>query len=65
MGRSVELTRPGRHNVAYDVDVVLISPVAAKILDDQSGTVEGRARCGNYFERGLELYPNLHFDSWM
>ena len=26
----------------YDVDVVLISPVTAKILDDQSGTVEGK-----------------------
>ena len=26
----------------YDVDVVLSSPVTAKILDDQSGTVEGK-----------------------
>ena len=46
----------------YDVGVVLISPVAAKILDDPSGTVEGNAALRTYFKRGLELYPNLHFD---
>jgi hypothetical protein len=46
----------------YDVDVVLISPVAAKILDRTSGTVEGNAALRNYFKRGLELYPNLHFE---
>ena len=46
----------------YDAAVVLISPVAAKILDDPSGTVEGNAALRNYFERGLELYPNLHFE---
>jgi hypothetical protein len=46
----------------YDVDVVLISPVAAKILDRPSGTVEGNAALRNYFKRGLELYPNLHFE---
>src|SRR5262244_2242044 len=46
----------------YDVDVVLISPVAAKILDDHSGTVEGKGALRNYFERGLELYPNLRFE---
>jgi hypothetical protein len=46
----------------YDVDVVLISPVATKILDRPSGTVEGDAALRNYFKRGLELYPNLHFE---
>jgi predicted ester cyclase len=46
----------------YDAAVVLISPVAAKILDDPSGTVEGNAALRNYVERGLELYPNLHFE---
>ena len=46
----------------YDVDVVLTSPVAAKILDDPSGTVEGNAALRNYFKRGLEVYPNLHFE---
>src|SRR5262252_3305149 len=37
----------------YDVNVVLISPVAAKILDHPSGTVEGSAALRNYFQRGL------------
>jgi hypothetical protein len=46
----------------YDVDVVLISPVAAKILDRPSGTVEADAALRNYFKHGLELYPNLHFE---
>lgn len=39
----------------YEVDVVLISPVAAKILDNPSGTVEGDAALRNYFKRGLEF----------
>ena len=46
----------------YDVNVVLISPVAARILEDPSGTVEGNAALRNYFKRGLEVYPNLHFE---
>ena len=46
----------------YDADVVVTSPVAAKILDDPSGTVEGNAALRNYFKRGLEVYPNLHFE---
>jgi hypothetical protein len=46
----------------YDVDVVLTSPVAAKILDDPSGTVKGDAALRNYFRRGLELYPDLCFE---
>jgi hypothetical protein len=46
----------------YDVGVVLISPAAAKILDDSSGIVEGKAALRSYFKRGLELYPNLYFE---
>ena len=46
----------------YDVDVVLTSPVVAKIMNDRSGTVEGNAPLRDYFKRGLELYPNLHFE---
>jgi len=45
----------------YAADVVLISPVAAKILGVPSGTVNGSAKVRNYFKRGLEAYPNLHF----
>ena len=46
----------------YDLGVVLLSPVAAKVLDDPSGTVEGSTALRNYFKRGLGLYPNLHFE---
>jgi len=46
----------------YDAGVVLISPAAAKILDDSSGAVEGKAALRSYFKRGLELYPNLYFE---
>jgi predicted ester cyclase len=46
----------------YSPDVVLSSPVAAKILNDGSGTVRGKAALQNYFRLGLAAYPNLHFD---
>lgn len=46
----------------YDTAITLISPAAARILNDPSGTVEGNAALRNYFKRGLELYPNLHFE---
>jgi len=46
----------------YAADVVLTSPVAAKILDDPSGTVKGETALRDYFRRGLEVYPELHFE---
>jgi len=46
----------------YGEDVVLVSPVAAKILNDPSGTVKGKDALRAYFKRGLEVYPNLKFD---
>src|SRR5215467_2748297 len=46
----------------YAADVVLTSPVAAKLLDDPSGTVEGSAALRSYFRRGLEAYADLHFE---
>ena len=46
----------------YEENVVLISPVAAKILDDPSGTVSGKAALRSYFQRGLEAYPHLRFE---
>jgi hypothetical protein len=46
----------------YAQDVVLISPTAARLLEDPSGTVRGDAALRNYFKRGLEAYPNLHFE---
>ena len=46
----------------YATDVVLTSPVAARLLDDPSGTVQGSAALRDYFKRGLEAYSNLHFE---
>ena len=46
----------------YSPDVVLTSPVAARILNEPSGTVRGKDALRNYFTLGLEAYPNLRFD---
>jgi hypothetical protein len=46
----------------YSDDVVLVSPVAAKMLGDPSGQVVGKASLRAYFERALGVYPNLRFD---
>jgi len=46
----------------YGPDVILTSPVAARLLSDPSGTVTGREALRIYFQRGLEAYPNLAFD---
>lgn len=46
----------------YGPEVVLISPAAAKLLNDASGTVAGKEALRSYFKRGLEAYPNLAFE---
>jgi ketosteroid isomerase-like protein len=46
----------------YGADVVLTSPVAARLLGDASGTVRGREALRSYFQRALEVYPNLAFE---
>jgi predicted ester cyclase len=46
----------------YDEDVVLVSPVAAKILNERSGRVTGKEALREYFKKGLEVYPNLKFE---
>jgi ketosteroid isomerase-like protein len=46
----------------YQEDVVLISPIAAQILDDPSGTVRGKDALRAYFQKGLAAYPNLKFE---
>jgi ketosteroid isomerase-like protein len=46
----------------YSEDVVLVSPVAAKLLGDPAGTVKGKAALRAYFQKGLEFYPQLKFD---
>ena len=46
----------------YSPDVVLTSPVAARLLNDASGTVRGKEDLRNYFRRGLEAFPELSFE---
>ncbi|HEX3438142.1 MAG TPA: nuclear transport factor 2 family protein [Pseudacidobacterium sp.] len=46
----------------YAAEVTLISPAAATILKDESGTVAGREALYAYFKRGLEVYPDLKFE---
>ncbi|MFL6428977.1 MAG: YybH family protein [Acidobacteriaceae bacterium] len=46
----------------YVPNIVLISPTAARLLNDSSGTVTGEAALRDYFRRGLEAYPNLAFE---
>src|SRR5277367_3984108 len=45
----------------YEEDVVLTSPVAAQLLGMPDGKVTGKANLRAYFQRGLEAYPELHF----
>jgi hypothetical protein len=46
----------------YAPEIVLTSPVAARLLNDASGTVVGKEALRAYFKRGLEAYPNLTFE---
>jgi len=46
----------------YSEDVVLISPVAAKLLNDPAGAVKGKPALRAYFQKGLEFYPQLRFE---
>jgi len=41
--------------------VVLTSPVAAKLTGETSGTIHGKDALRRYFAKGLELFPNLEF----
>ena len=46
----------------YHDEVVLVSPVAAQLLNDPTGTIRGKAAVRSYFEMGLEAYPDLRFE---
>jgi predicted ester cyclase len=45
----------------YDDEILLVSPVALKLLSGD-GTVRGKAALRQYFLRGLEAFPDLRFD---
>lgn len=46
----------------YDEQIVLVSPIAARLLNDPNGIVQGKNALTHYFKKGLEAYPNLHFE---
>lgn len=46
----------------YDNEVVLISPVALKLLNNGDGVVRGKAALREYFLRGIQAFPNRRFD---
>lgn len=46
----------------YAPDVVLRSPVAARLVPESSGEIRGVDALRAYFARGLAANPNLRFD---
>jgi hypothetical protein len=55
---SLDLDRIMEH---YSDDVVLTSPVAARILNHPDGGVRGKPALRGYFAKALALYPDLKF----
>jgi predicted ester cyclase len=45
----------------YEDGIQLTSPVAAQLLGRPDGKVVGKSNLRAYFQRGLEVYPDLHF----
>ncbi len=45
----------------YEDAIELTSPVAAQLLGKPDGRLVGKAALREYFQRGLEAYPELHF----
>jgi len=45
----------------YEGAVELTSPVAVQLLGKSDGKVVGKANLRAYFQRGLDAYPELHF----
>jgi ketosteroid isomerase-like protein len=45
----------------YEDAIELTSPVAAQLLGTADGKVAGKSNLRAYFQRGLEAYPELHF----
>lgn len=46
----------------YSDDVILTSPVAARLLNNPDGMVRGKPALRAYFAKGLAFYPDLKFD---
>jgi SnoaL-like domain len=46
----------------YDEEVVLISPIALRLLNNGDGVVRGKTALREYFLRGIQAFPNRRFD---
>jgi hypothetical protein len=46
----------------YADDIILTSPAAAELLNDPSGIVTSLPALRDYFQRGLEAFPDLQFE---
>lgn len=46
----------------YDDDVTFYSPLIKRINNDPTGCIRGKENLKAYFTRGLEAYPDLHFE---
>jgi hypothetical protein len=46
----------------YGADVELFSPFVVQLAGEPSGRLRGRDAVRSYFARGLEAYPDLHFE---
>jgi hypothetical protein len=43
-------------------DAVFTSPLAARLMPESDGTVNGKDELREYWRRGLEAHPDLHFE---
>ena len=46
----------------YAEDLVLVSPIAAQLLNDPAGMIRGKDSLREYFQKGLNAFPQLRFD---
>ena len=46
----------------YAQDVTFVSPFVAALTGEESARIEGRDALREYFRRGLETFPDLHFE---
>ncbi len=46
----------------YAEDVIFYSPLIQKINNDPTGRIQGKEGLRAYFTKGLQAYPDLHFE---
>lgn len=46
----------------YAEDVQFTSPFIVRLMNEPSGTLRGKDKLRPYFEKGLQTYPDLHFE---